>query len=151
MRQPALLPDAWFSRDLPVLVEAVRHFDTSTQALTASSIAERMGWDVETVRASVRALARGGYVVEQRASMSSLPGGSIKQVSAEAYREAGAWPTAEAVADRLLAALQKAVDQAPEGEAKGKARRALDAFLAAGRDFAVDVASGVATGAISGS
>ncbi len=151
MTRPGLLPDTWFSRELPVLVEAVRHFDLSTETLTAADVAGTLGWDEETVRAAVRALVRGGYVREQRATMASLPGDTIEQVSAEAYRAAGAWPNVETVADRLLAALQKAVDQAPEGEAKSRARRALDAFLAAGRDFAVDVASGVATGAISGS
>jgi len=70
-------------------------------------------------------------------------------VSAEAYREAGAWPSPDTAADRLLAALQAAADKAPEGsEAKTRARRILDGFVAANRDFAVDVASGVVTGQI---
>jgi hypothetical protein len=79
------------------------------------------------------------------------PGSWIGAVSADAYREAGAWPSPDAAAGRLLAALQAAVDQAPDGEATSRARRALEAVRSAGRDFLVDVASGVVTGQISGS
>ncbi|MCZ2850002.1 hypothetical protein [Modestobacter sp. VKM Ac-2978] len=148
MTRPGMMPDRWFSRDLPVLVEAVRHFDTYTDPLAADTVAERLGWDVEEVMAAVRALSRGGYVKEQRATMASRPGDTIKNVSPEAYREAGAWPSPDTAADRLLAALQAAVDKAPEGEAKNRARRILDGVVAAGRDFAVDVAGGVVTGQI---
>jgi hypothetical protein len=140
-----------------VLIEAVRHFDAARDPgafippLAAVTVAEHLGREVEDVMAAVRALARGGYVEEMRASMSSKAGSRIKQVSAEAYRAVGAWPSPDTAADRLLAALQAAVDNAPEGEAKNRARRILDGFRAAGRDFLVDVASGVVTGQISGS
>lgn len=78
-------------------------------------------------------------------SGAEAPGSWVGAVSANA----GAWPSPDTAADRLLAALQAAVDKAPEGsKAKTRARRLLDGFLAAGRDFAVDVASGVVTGQI---
>lgn len=146
MTRPALQPDTWFSRDLAVLVEAVRHFDTIDQPLAANTVAENLGWEAETVSAAIRALARGGYVTEARTM--ARGGGMIMQVSAEAYREAGAWPNAETLADRLLTAMQQAIDQAPAGEAKSRARRAMEAVRSAGRDFIVDVASGVTTGTI---
>jgi hypothetical protein len=147
MTRPELLPDTWFSRDLPVLVEAVRHFDAVNQPLSADTVAETLGWDVETVMAAVRALDRGGLVQDMVGG--GAPGAWIGAVSADAYRAAGAWPSPDTAADRLLAALQAAVDKAPEGsEAKTRARRILDGVVAAGRDFAVDVASGVVTGQI---
>jgi hypothetical protein len=147
MTRPGLLPDTWFSRDLPVLIEAVRHFDGTNQPLAATTIAADLGWQVEKVTAAVRALVRGGYVEELGISMG--PGGEwIGQVAGEAYREVGAWPSVDTAADRLLAALDAAVENAPEGEPKSRAKRIRDGFLSAGRDFAVDVASGVLTGQI---
>jgi hypothetical protein len=148
MTRPALLPDSWFRRDLPVLIEAVRHFDASSQPLPATAVAELLGWDVPTVQSAVRALARGGYVEELGIGLGSAGGDYIARVSADAYREAGAWPSPDNAADRLLAALQAAVEKASEGEPKNRARRILDGFVAAGRDFAVDVAAGVVTGQI---
>jgi hypothetical protein len=147
MTRPELLPDSWFSRDLPVLIKVVRHFDVTHQPLAATTIAEELGWEVDKVTAAVRALIRGGYVAEL--GIDAGPGGEwIGQVSGQAYREVGAWPSVDAAADRLLAALDAAVERAPEGEPKSRAKRIRDGFLAAGRDFAVDVASGVLTGQI---
>ena len=80
--------------------------------------------------------------------LDSLGGNCITTVSEQAHREAGAWPNVDSVADRILTALQAAVDNAPEGEPRSRAKRALEAFGAAGRDFLVDVASGVTTGAV---
>jgi hypothetical protein len=71
-------------------------------------------------------------------------------VTAKGRREVGQWPSADTAADRLIAALEAAVEKAPTEEAKSRARRILDGFRAAGRDFAVDVASGIVTGQISG-
>jgi hypothetical protein len=147
MTRPELLPDSWFSRELPVLIEVVRHFDSTHQPLAATVIANDLGWEVEKVKAGVRALIRGRYVEELGIDMGQ--GGEwIGQVSADAYRVTGAWPSADTAADRLLAALDAAVERAPEGEPKSRAKRIRDGFLAAGRDFAVDVASGVLTGQI---
>lgn len=148
MTRPDLLPDTWFSRDLPVLIEAVRHFDGTHQPLQAAAVAERLGWPVETVTAAVRALARGDYVQEMELALGTAGGDYIAGVSAQAYRAAGAWPNVDTMADRLHAALQAAVDNAPDAEARSRARRALEAVCSAGRDFMVDVASGVVTGQI---
>ena len=132
MTRPPLLPDTWHSRDLPVLVEAVRHFDAVNQPLSADTLAETLGWDVEAVMAAVRALDRGGYVTTMRGA--EAPESWVGAVSADAYRAAGAWPSPDTAADRLLAALQAAVDKAPEGsEAKTRARRLLDGLLAAAK------------------
>ncbi len=60
MTRPEPLPDTRFSRDRSVLIEAVRHFDTITRPLAANMVAERVGWEAETVSAAIRALARGG-------------------------------------------------------------------------------------------
>ncbi len=143
----AQLPDTWFSRDLPVLVQAVRHFDATIQPLAAATVADRLGWPVERVAAAVRALARDGYV-QDLPDFDSEGGREMAGVSAQAYREVGAWPSAETMADRLLAALQTAVDNAPDDEARSRGRRVLDAVRAAGPGFLRDVGSGVITNLI---
>src|SRR3712207_5197422 len=58
MTQPEPLPDTWFSRDLPVLIEAVRHFDTTTQPLAAATVADSLGWPVEKVRSEERRVGK---------------------------------------------------------------------------------------------
>ncbi|MGY1826243.1 hypothetical protein [Blastococcus sp. SYSU DS0541] len=118
MTRPELLPDTWFSRELPVLIEAVRHFDASNQPLPTDTIADSLGWDVDQVGAAVRRLERVGLLEELGVGLGTAGGDYVARVSADAYRATGAWPTPEIAADRLLAALQAAVDKAPEGEAK---------------------------------
>jgi hypothetical protein len=69
-------------------------------------------------------------------------------IAAKGQREVGQWPSPDTAADRLLATLETAVEKAPTEEAKSRAKRALEAVRGAGRDFLVDVASGVVTGQI---
>jgi Mn-dependent DtxR family transcriptional regulator len=145
--RPQPLPDTWYSRDFLVLHEVARRVEAD-ESLQASDIAEALGMDPKIVGKAGTRLKEDGYLIGAEA----MGHGVIRffDVTAKGRREVGMWPSPDVAADRLLAALQAAVANAPTEEAKGKARRALDAVTSAGRDFLVDVASGVVTGQITG-
>lgn len=70
-------------------------------------------------------------------------------VTAKGRREVGLWPSPETAADRLMAALEQAIEQA-EGEQKTRLQKVRDGLAKAGRDVIIGIASGVATGQIGG-
>ncbi|SNR35695.1 hypothetical protein [Blastococcus mobilis] len=149
MTRPSLLSDTWYARDLPILVEVVRRFDGEPNGRVGMwEVADASGLSEDDVIRAAHALANPGLVTTSGTMAKSME--SFRGVSTEARRHAGLWPSPEAVADRLVAALQAAADNASEGEPRTRARRALDAFVAAGRDFAVDVAAGVTTKQLGG-
>lgn len=56
-----------------------------------------------------------------------------------ARRAVGAWPTAEAIADRLVGALDEAAQREPDEERKGFLGKAASYLGNAGRDLAVEI------------
>jgi hypothetical protein len=144
-----LFSDTWYGRDLSVLVEVVRRFDEEpTGRVSMWEVADASGLSEDDVIRAAQALTNAGLVTTSGTMTKSME--SFRGVSTEARRHAGLRPSPEAVADRLVAALQAAADSASEGEPRTRARRALDAFVAAGRDFAVDVAAGFTTKQLGG-
>jgi len=149
--RPEPLPDTWYSRDFLVLLEVARRFadDPTTSRVEAGDIADTLGLDHAMVCAIGGTLRDAGFV--DGIGVDQVPGLIIfTHLTPTGRREVGMWPSPEVAADRLLAALDAAIANAPTEEAKGKARRVLDAFTSAGRDLLVDVAGGVVTGQISG-
>lgn len=132
------LPDIWFSRDLPILREVARRVEAGDESLDAKEIATTLGMDRKTVEDAGMRLEEDGYLAD---GVSAMGTGILRfeRVTAKGRREVGQWPNADVVADRLLAALQAAVDQAPEGPEKTKRRQVLEVVAAAGRDFAVQL------------
>jgi len=151
MTRPEPLPDQWYSRDLLVLREVARRFadNPATSRVEAGDIADTLGLDHAVVCAIGGILRDAGFV--DGVEVDQLPGLVLfTNLTPTGRREVGLWPSPDVAADRLLAALEAAVTNAPTEEARGKARRVLDAFTSAGRDLLVDVAGGVVTGQISG-
>lgn len=58
-----------------------------------------------------------------------------------ARRAVGAWPTAEALATRLVAGIEAAADQVDDEEKKGWLEKTAAYLGNAGRDIAVDIAA----------
>jgi hypothetical protein len=139
------LADVWASRDFPVLVEITRRLDAGGSVFL-SAVVEALPLSDDEVDRAVRALQRRGLVTEVARTL----GGDaiIDDVTGEAYLLTGLHPSPEAGADRLMAALEQAIDKAPEGERKTRLQKIRDGLLSAGRDLVVDVASGVITGQI---
>jgi hypothetical protein len=140
------LPDTWHRRDLPVLRAVVRRYDETGEPVKIKTVVDDTGLAAEDVQRAARALAD-AYLVDTW----KLHGGYaafFKKVSAEARQLAGSWPSPDNGADRLIAALEKLVREAPTEDERTRAQKVLDFFTGAGRDIAVSVATSVITGAV---
>lgn len=139
------LEDKWSSRDLPVLITAVRLLEEE-DTVDAATIASELGL---SHRAVVVALTHLGHQHLEVSDMSSFDAADnyVTGVRPAGLEAAGQWPTPEAAADRLSAALEAMLDAAPEGSSRRSRLIALrDGVLGAGRDVIVDVAASVITG-----
>jgi hypothetical protein len=93
-------------------------------------------------------LKAGGYIVGVATQMPYPV--IITSVTERALRAVGAWPTAEAFVDRLLATLTQLAEEAPTPEQRSRARRVLDAFGGVGRDVLVNAAGSVLGAGVTG-
>jgi len=136
------MQDTWTTRDLPVLRAIVQVFDDSGHSPDPKRIQDETGLEAEVVQKALRALQH-----EQPSFLTSVTGSWGTQIlmvgapTGHARRSVGAWPTAEALADRLVVAMNKAADGEPDGERKSLLRKAAAFLGSAGRDIAVDVAA----------
>jgi len=135
--------DLWTQYDLPVLVELVRQLEGEgahrvDTPLTVGALSETQ------VQAALRRLQAAGYIV---GVASQLPYPIvITGVAERALRAVQAWPSSEAVVERLLSALAEAAEQGATSEERSRARRLLEAVGQDGRAVLVG-ALGSALGA----
>jgi hypothetical protein len=140
------MEDSWVSRDLPILDAIVQYFDGADEPLqagipTEGTFAEITGRDLGEVRASVRALRRSYLVVQDGGLGASM----IVGVTDAARRAVGQWPSAEAMADRVAAALREAADREQDPQKKSKLRTAAEIAGGFARDFVIDALASIAT------
>jgi hypothetical protein len=142
------MESTWETRDLPVLDAIVRHFDESDDPFEAQipnveMFAKLTGMDPGQVGRAVRALSP--RFIETLDTRDGLLDVSIMGVTDEAREAVGQWPTAEAIADRIVAGLLEAADREPDERKRTKLRAAADTLGSFGRDLLVSVAANVAT------
>ena len=134
----APLENTWTTRELPILRSALRRLDAGEDFPNLEEIRAEVGLDVTQMRAALKALENAWppYIEVIHAGMgANLVGGYVNAVSERTRRELGTWPSAEAVVDRLAAALAEAADVEEEPPRKGRLRAAAEAFLGFGRDI----------------
>lgn len=142
------MESTWETRDLPVLDAIVRHFDESDDPFEAQipnveMFAKLTGMDPGQVGRAVRALSP--RFIETLDTRDGLLDVSTMGVTDEAREAVGQWPTAEAIADRIVAGLLEAADREPDERKQTKLRAAADTLGSFGRDLLVSVAANVAT------
>lgn len=101
------MDDTWTERELPVLTALVEHFDDPDAAQWhRSDGVGATGLDADSVTRALAALhgAQPPYVVGVSVEEASYPV-VLTGVTERARRAVGAWPTPEALVDRLVAAL----------------------------------------------
>jgi hypothetical protein len=96
-------------------------------------------------KAGTRLLEAGYLTGTEAAGMGVILFGDL---TSQGRREVGQWPSPDAAADRLLAALDAAIEKSPEGDQKGRLQRAREALGGMTRDLLVDVAGSVVRGEI---
>lgn len=136
--------DTWSDRDGLVLNALVEAFDDPDKqpAMTVETLVDATGLVERDVRAALIALQRedpplidGLRVIGERHPI------QIMDVTAEAYRRVGAWPTPERLVDRLVAGLQRAADDEPDEIRRSRMRQIALDLAGAFRGVATEVAA----------
>jgi DNA-directed RNA polymerase specialized sigma subunit len=138
--------DSWEELHLPVLRAVVERYDETGQAVRFEEIAERSDLSSDEVRRAFRALEH-----EQPPFFAETSGTAehgvliVTSPTGHARRTVGQWPTAESLADKIVASLREAAEQEEDPEKAGWLKRSASWFSGAGRDVLVSVASSAVT------
>jgi hypothetical protein len=129
----ALLPDVWFTRDLPVLRAIARLVDASEHGSAPyllGAVVPASGLPKGEVIAAAKALAATGYIE----TLTNHAGDIVRvtAISAEARRLAGLWPTPQSEWERLLDQLTARAEHAATGVERDRWRAFADAAAAVG-------------------
>lgn len=139
------MEDTWFQRDRLVLDAAVRiHDQTGQSTITAAALERESGLDKDTVRRALHALRTGDYF-DKVLGTAQGPIMRVGRPTAEARRAVGAWPSGAGLAERLVAALESAADDATRpDEERSKFRQAATWIKGFGYQVAVGALGGAA-------
>lgn len=132
----------WSREHRPVLAAVVNALDQSEHAVTLRDIMQATRFDASTTFRAVRALEQGGFV--EWVPSSPPESSRIKSANGDARRAVQTWPSAESIADRLLAALSDVAEHGDDEVTRSRARKALDGIGSLTRDTLVSVAGAAA-------
>jgi hypothetical protein len=127
------LPDAWFTRDLPVLRAIARLVDSSEHGNSPyllGAVVPASGLPKAQVIAAAQALASAGYIEPLTNHNGDIV--RITAISAEARRLAGLWPTPQGEWERLLEQLTARAQNAPTAVERDRWQAFGDAARAVG-------------------
>lgn len=142
------MESTWESRDLPVLQAIVGICDETGAAADRAAVAERTGLNEGTVRAAFFALAAEQPAFFRHGDTSRLARRDIDYAldpTGHARRTVGSWPTPENLADRIVAALNEAAEQAPTPDDRTKLKKAAEAVSGVGKGVLTGVLTHVLT------
>jgi hypothetical protein len=131
----APLPDAWFTRDLPVLRAIARLVDGPEHGgspYLLGAVVPASGLSKAEVVSAAKALAAGGYIEPLTNHAGDIV--RITAISAEARRLAGLWPTPQGEWVRLLEQLEARAAGAMTQVERDRWRAFADAAAAVGPD-----------------
>src|SRR5215211_126603 len=122
------MESTWETRDLPILEVVVRYFDENAGMLypQVHDLAALTGRDPMEVYRALKALHPTYLRLREVMSGADPNPHMVMGITDEARRAVGQWPTPEAVADRIVAALQEAADREPDEKKRTKLRAAAD-------------------------
>lgn len=143
--------ETWSTRDEPVLEAIVELVDDGAMRVTPQDLVKHTGFELGTVQRALVALAAEEPSFFEFSDMTTM-GSAIREIdnirnpSGHARRTVKTWPTAETLADRLIAGLEQAADETTDEEEASRLRRTGQWFGAAGRDVLVNIISSTMTG-----
>jgi hypothetical protein len=138
------LDDVWHSRDLPVLREVCRTNQQQRGPVDLEPISETLGIGYEQVTAAALNLERDGLVELLYGFGAGVT--HVKDVTGQALREVGLWPSPDTALDRMIAALQEIAANTDDEDTRSRARKILEGFAGAGRQIGVAVTAAALTG-----
>ncbi|MGW6263993.1 hypothetical protein [Cellulosimicrobium funkei] len=136
----------WFERDYPVLLATAELLETSAYShATTPQIAAKTEIDIGAV---VKALTnlKERYVLVTDASTMTSRDYLVTGLTADGLVAADVWPSGDTVAERIIAAIEKALEEAPEGSPK---QTKLKSALGSLRDLGVGGAGNILGQAVS--
>lgn len=128
-----LLPDVWFTRDLPVLRAIARLVDSSEHGNSPyllGAVVPASGLPKAEVVAAAKALASAGYIEPLTNHAGDIV--RITGISAEARRLTGLWPTPQSEWKRFTEQLVSRAEHAPTDVERARWRSFADATAAVG-------------------
>jgi hypothetical protein len=140
------LDDLWSTRDYPVLLAVARLLRDKPRPLMSHELVEATGLGHHEVVGALTNLGHRHLDVRD-ASSEGERDSYVVGIMPAGLEAVGQWPSPDAAADRLLAALNTMIDATADGSPKqSRLKAARDGLLAAGRDVIVDVAGAAITG-----
>ncbi|HLJ98384.1 MAG TPA: hypothetical protein VKU39_00600 [Streptosporangiaceae bacterium] len=142
------MESTWERRELPVLRALVEHFDdVDADRLQPAQIAQLAAVGEDQVKRALKALYEAEPPFIRGTTIDQAPYPVwINGVTERGRRAAGVWPDPGQLADRLLAALEKAADAEPEGEKRSALKRTLAFLGGTGREILVQTTATVLGG-----
>lgn len=143
--------DTWTSRDLPVLQAIADLIEETGSHADGSAIVSRTGLTTAQVSRAVKSL-EDEYLRDVHWDADWFPDlyPIVQGITSEARRTVGQWPSAEAAAERFIAAIEQQIIESETDEQRSRLVRIRDAVTVAGRDLLVDVMGAVLTKTITG-
>lgn len=136
----------WFERDYPVLLATAKLLEDSPYSQARSQdVADETGLAQDEVVKALKHLEQ-KFVVLSDISTLARRDYLATGLTADGLVAADVWPSSDTVAERLIEALERALDEAPEGSTKQKRIRAV---LDGVRDLGIGGAGNVLGQAIS--
>jgi hypothetical protein len=130
------LPDKWYSRDFPMLIEVTRRIDETGDPVSMDDVNEALGMTIEEAWSAIGALHRAGFLVGVQAGNEWV---AVVDVTGKAYQATGLHPGDDDIA-ALVAMFTAAAEETSDPAEKTRLRA-----LAIGiRDVSSDVLKRVA-------
>jgi len=144
-RYVRLVESTWENRDLPVLRAVVTVYDETTRPVSVAELSAATGLEAVAVGRALIALSDEDPPFFVPVDGSTLAGRQIdaaSQPTGYARRTVGAWPTPEALTDRIVAVLNQAAEDETDEANKSKLKTAAIVVGGVARDLVIGVASG---------
>ncbi|MEV2242212.1 hypothetical protein [Micromonospora sp. NPDC049891] len=133
------MTDTWTSIDLPVLKAAVKYIEDRDYGEFPQAYDLAPLLDIDENEVGKAMLRLDGTYIEAFRTGGGLCRTGVRRIYPAARSAVGQWPTPEAVAERLLAALQAAADVESDTEKRSKLKQAAAFLGEGGRDLLVNV------------
>lgn len=133
----------WYARELPVLVAAIEFLEKHDYGLLpeATDLAPIVGLDVMDVAKALKLMD--GEFIRTSTSLAGLRTITVHEVYPAGRRAAGQWPTAELVAQQLVAGLEQAAEAEPDPEKKSRLKQTAVFLGSSGKDLLINIAASV--------
>lgn len=136
--------DVWNDRDFPILSAVCAHFEEHGRGPNAKQIEIASGMSAKAVQRAGKNLARDGLVTVTSSWGLHVLG--FSDVSGEALRLVGLWPTPESAHDRMIAALDDIVESTDDEAQRTRAEKIRDQVTGDGKAMGVGLATAIIAG-----